>query len=179
MRLADYRYEEIKATVVQFFEEQDITCVPISGFEIATKLDIKVIPYSAYSANRELLERYSEEGFSINRAGQWYIYYNDTQPYARINFTIMHEIAHIVLDHKQESQVAKMEADFFAKFALAPPVLMHKFNVNDSLEVSEIFGLSQEAAIYAFEYYQKWLKYSGEFYADYELKLLNMFSYAV
>ena len=42
------REEEIKQIVVRMYEEYDISCVPINGFEIASKMDIKVIPYSAY-----------------------------------------------------------------------------------------------------------------------------------
>ena len=48
IRLSDERYEEIKQIVVRMYEEYDIRCVPINGFEIASKMDIKVIPYSAY-----------------------------------------------------------------------------------------------------------------------------------
>jgi len=45
--LSDRRYEEIKKTVVDVFDKLDIHCTPISGFEIATKLGAKIIPYSA------------------------------------------------------------------------------------------------------------------------------------
>jgi hypothetical protein len=48
IRLSDERYEEIKQIVVQMYEEYDISCVPINGFEIANKMSIKVVPYSAY-----------------------------------------------------------------------------------------------------------------------------------
>ena len=43
----------------------------------------------------------------------------------RIRFTIMHEIGHIVLDHTEHSDLAESEANFFAKYALAPPPLVH------------------------------------------------------
>ena len=35
MRLQDERYEEIKEIVVTLFENLDISCTPISGFERA------------------------------------------------------------------------------------------------------------------------------------------------
>lgn len=60
IRLSNERYEEIKQTVVKMFEAYDVFCVPISGFEIANKMRVKVIPYSAYPARtRYLMEKYS------------------------------------------------------------------------------------------------------------------------
>lgn len=45
MRLKDYKYEEIKCEVIceviHMFIKYDIKCLPISGFEIATKMGIK------------------------------------------------------------------------------------------------------------------------------------------
>jgi len=181
MRLIYYRYEEIKKIVVNFFERYRINCTPISGFEIALRMNIKVIPYSAYPmATRILMEKESEDGFSIKKGKQWYIYYNDLKPYPydRINFTIMHEIGHILLNHKEESQIAELEANFFTKFALAPPVLIHKYNLKNVFEVSSRFAISYEAARYAFSYYEKWLNYGGEYYTDYEVRLCEIFGIA-
>ena len=46
------------------YEKYDISCAPISGFEIATKMGIKVIPYSAYKLkHRYLLWKESNDGF--------------------------------------------------------------------------------------------------------------------
>ena len=93
------------------FVEYGISCAPINGFEIAHKMGVKVIPYSAIApGKRELLIKESEDGFSVQRTnGQWYIYYNDEKNYRRINNTIMHEIGHIVLDHSEDSELAEKE----------------------------------------------------------------------
>ena len=180
MILSDRRYEEIKSTVVDLFERLDIHCTPISGFEIATKLGVKIIPYSAYQKNvQELMLKQSEDGFSIMKDGRWYIYYNDKKPYGRINNTIMHENGHIILDHTEDSELAEKEAKFFAKFALAPPVLIHQFNLTDVNEVAERFEISYEAAAYALNFYHKWLNYGDEYYTDYEIRLCNLFGIAV
>ena len=48
-RLSDNRCEEIKEIVVNTFEELDIRCIPISGFEMTTKLGAIVVPYSSKS----------------------------------------------------------------------------------------------------------------------------------
>ncbi len=180
VNLKNRRYEEIKKTVVDTFEKLDIHCTPISGFEIATKLGVKIIPYSAKPQKaQELMLKESEDGFSVKKTDGWYIFYNDSKPYGRINNTIMHEDGHIVLDHTEDSELAEAEAKFFAKFALAPPVLIHKFDLQNSDAVAERFEISRQAAAYAWDYYQKWLHYGGDSYTNYERKLCRLFGIAV
>ena len=178
--LSHRRYEEIKRAIVDLFIKYDVTCVPVSGFELATKMGIKVIPYSAvHFAKRHLLLKKSEDGFCVEREpGEWNIYYNDEKDYGRINNTIMHEIGHIVLDHSEDSELAEKEVKFFAKYALVPPVLVHKFKLNDPREIADVFEVSYEAALYAYSYYHKWLQYGASEYTDYEIALLNLFDVA-
>ena len=148
--LSDRRYEEIKETVVDLFNKLDIHCTSINGFEIVTKLGAKIIPYSAYpQATQELMQNESKDGFSIKKPNGWYIFYDDSMPYGRINNTITHEDGHIVLDHTEDSGLTEKEAKFFAKFALAPPVLIHKFKLRNAAAVAVRFEISYEAAMYA------------------------------
>ena len=58
----------------------------------------------------------------------------------------MHEIGHIVLGHTEDSELAEAEVKFFAKYALAPPVLMEKYNVTNIVDVLSHFDISMEAA---------------------------------
>ncbi len=178
--LSDKRYEELKRIVVEMYEKHNITCVPISGFEIASKMGIKVMPYSSFPTRTQtLMNKKSKDGFFIEQVlGDWYIFYNDAMDYGRINNTIMHEIGHIVLDHTEDSELAEKEVKFFAKFALAPPALLHKFQVQNPEDVVRIFDISYEAAFYAFSYYRKWLRHGDADYTDYEQKLLDLFSLA-
>lgn len=175
--LSAVRCEEIKRIVVDMFEKYDVCCVPVNGFELATKIGINVIPYSAISeGKRWLLMKKSEDGFSVEKSfGEWYIYYNDKKEYGRINHTIMHEIGHVILDHSEDSELAEKEVKFFAKYALVPPVLVHKLNVNSPVEIETIFDVSYEAACYAYAYYKKWLRFGLSDYTDYEKTTLNLF----
>lgn len=181
IKLSDKRYEEIKLEVVNMFQRYDISCVPISGFEIAKKMGVKVIPYSAYAAPiRNLLLIESEDGFFVERIkGDLFIFYNDEKDYGRINNTIMHEIGHIVLNHSEDSELAEKEVRFFAKYALVPPVLVHKFKIDNPTDIVDIFRVSFEAACYAYSYYQKWPEYGDDNYTDYEEKTLQLFKDAV
>ena len=62
------------------------------------------------------------------------VVYNERKNYGRVNHTIMHEIGHIVLGHTEDSDLAEAEVSFFAKYALAPPILINKLK----LETPEI-----------------------------------------
>ncbi len=171
------RYEEIKTSAANMFEKLKISCVPINAFEIACKLGVKITPYSAYKSKvRQLLLKKSEDGFAMQEQnGQWYIFYNDEKNYGRINNTIMHEIGHIVLDHTEDSELAEKEVNFFAKYALAPPVLIYKFALESPESIMRMFEVSHEAATYAYSYYQKWKKvYCGE-YTNYEKTIVSLF----
>lgn len=175
--LTNERYEEIKRIVVNLFVEYEVTCVPVNAFELATKIGIKVIPYSAIpAAKRDLLFLKSADGFCVEKEpGEWFIFYDDEKSYGRINHTIMHEIGHIVLDHSEDSDLAEKEVRFFAKYALVPPVLIHKLKLSNPEEIADVFDVSYQAACYAVSYYEKWLTARGPDYTDYELTLLHLF----
>ena len=70
--------------------------------------------------------QFSEDGFSVLKNEKWTIFYNDEKQYGRFNNTIVHEIGHIVLNHTEDSELAEKEVKFFAKYALVPPVLVHR-----------------------------------------------------
>lgn len=175
--LSHARCEEIKQIIVDIFVQYGVSCVPVNAFELAAKMNIKIIPYSAITANKQcLLLKKSADGFSIEKnIEEWYIFYNDHKDYGRINNTIMHEIGHIVLDHSEDSQLAEKEVKFFAKYALVPPVLVHKLKLDNPEDIANIFEVSFEAACYAYNYYKKWLQFGSSKYTKYELALLELF----
>ncbi|MBR3628758.1 MAG: ImmA/IrrE family metallo-endopeptidase [Elusimicrobia bacterium] len=177
IKLSNKRCEEIKRIVVDMFVKYNVNCIPVNGFEIATKMGIKVLPYSSIKkSKRFLLYKPSKDGFFIEKEkDKFYIFYNDEKGYGRINYTILHEIGHIVLGHLQDSELAEKEVNFFAKYALVPPVLVHKLKLDNPTDISRIFDVSYEEAKYAYSYYQKWLIYGSDFYTDYEFKILELF----
>lgn len=180
IRLSNARYEEIKRVVVDLFARYKVKCAPVSGFELATKMGIKVIPYSAYpEQTRELMYKRSMDGFFVEKEeGEFFIFYNDERSYGRINHAIFHEIGHIELKHTEDSELADKEVGFFAKYALVPPVLVHKLKIDNPYDIEVAFGVSLQAAFYAWDYYQKWLRHGENGYTDYELQLLHLFTTA-
>lgn len=179
--IAGARYEEIKKIIVRLFVKYNVSCIPVNGFELATKMGIRVIPYSAFHIrSRRLMLMKSIDGFCVEKtAGEWYIYYNDEMGYRRINNTILHEIGHIVLDHSEDSELAEKEVKFFAKYALVPPILVHKLKLDNPYDISDVFEVSLEAAFYAYSYYKKWLKCGPSDYTSYERTLLQLFDGAL
>lgn len=101
-----------------------------------------------------------------------------TIKYARVNMTILHEIAHDALGHTGQEEYADIEeaeAGFFAKYAAAPPPLVHRLPDISPYTIQEAFCLSETAAWYAYNYYQKWFKFGKSYYLPYEEKLLQLF----
>ncbi|WP_182279631.1 hypothetical protein [Blautia intestinalis] len=47
VRLANERYEEIKADIIDMFEECDVHTFPLNAFDIAETLHYNVVPYSS------------------------------------------------------------------------------------------------------------------------------------
>ncbi len=180
MRLPGFRYEQIKRKVVETFELTGERSIPIDPFAIARKLGIHLVAYSQLSeAGKAACLKKSKSGFKylLEQPGApsiWYIYYNDEMPYGHVRFTILHEIGHIVLGHLQESDVAEAEANFFAKFAIAPPSLVDLIKPNDYIEIARAFDLSSESALNSWSYYRKWQSINST--TDYELKLESLFT---
>ena len=177
MRLSDETYEEIKQAVADMFVDYDIKEVPLCSFEVAIKIGLTVIPYSALDSAKwiEAIE-YSEDGYSLEtNESEWIIYYNDEdKDYSRINQTIMHEIGHYILGHIEEGEIEEAEAKFFAKYALASPPLIHNMKKEKTTEnVMEAFDIGYMAACYALQYYRKRMKYGEREYVSYEIQILE------
>ncbi len=91
--------------------------------------------------------------------------------------TILHEIGHCVLDHTRNNEQEECEAAFFAKFAIAPPVLVEKIGAVSPMDIYNQFDITYEAALYAYEYYLKWKRkheLTGCF-TSYEQELIDLY----
>lgn len=157
MPLSYSRYGEIKEVVAQTLQLGKVSQVPICPYTLASSLGIRLVTYSSLSKSKmEACFELSNEGFTLDNT----IYYNDSMYEKRTRFTIMHEIGHIMLNHPEESDVTEEEANFFAKYILAPPVLIYAHDRTcdiDETKIRRIFYVSDEVSIYIFKYYQSWL----------------------
>lgn len=172
------RYEFIKGEVVALFERYEVKTIPINGYALASKMGITLIPFSSLSEKKLCCAKIlSNDGFYVEgNDGRDFIFYNDLlTPQERINMTILHEIGHCVLDHVGNSPYEEAEAQFFAKYAIAPPPLINCIHPSSSIEIASYFHLSKSAASNSFDYYQKWMFYGDKSLKDYEMKLLSLF----
>lgn len=172
-------YEFIKGEVGHIFSKYKIKCIPVSGFEIATKMGITLMPYSGLSKEKcnKALE-VSEDGFFLENNGKEYVFYNNINcSYERQNWTILHELGHIVLDHTGHGQHEEDEANFFAKYAIAPPILICKIGAKTARDIYDAFDVSREVAAHSFSYYCNWKKKYAQKkrLEDYEKKILALY----
>jgi len=153
MRLSNERYEKIKKEVAYIFEDYGVTSISIDVFEIARKMNIKVVFASEIiEKNKNKISEYTLFSFP-----QSYLHYNETEQRfyvyiddvgTKINrqrFSLAHEIMHIRLGHQEQSERNEAEANFGAQYMLVPTslalldenhFLQEKENVKINFEVS-------------------------------------------
>lgn len=72
------------------------------------------------------LDRLGElEGLTVRHRGKYYILYNEKAIARRRNWTVAHELGHILLGHDGESAHDEREADSFAAALLMPLPVLH------------------------------------------------------
>ena len=157
MRLANERYEEIKRIVAEFFEDYQISSLPINIFEIAIKMEAKIIFASELireNPNKKL--EYSTHKFPnsftffTEHDQRFFIYIDDIGTTAkRQRFSLAHEIAHIILNHREQSPQNEAEANFAATYILAPTslaLIVPKKQWESVNTVSRYFNVSKSEA---------------------------------
>lgn len=178
-RLAHDTYEEIKRKVVEFYKEMNVNSLPIDCFGIAQKLGFTIVKFSDLSEQvREMVSECGGDAYTLDLidSNEKYIFYNDDVVMGKQRFSIMHELGHYVLGHKEsDSELAESEADFFAKYALAPLPLLFQRNIDNYIDLAEQFEISKECAYYVMDNYMKWIMYGSPKFTDYENDLIKLF----
>ncbi len=181
MRLPSWRYEEIKQKIARLLRKAGFSRYPLDCFELCEKLGIKVHCYSESPTWIQQLNCLSEDAFCFPKTEDkyfvWEIWYNDSKPQNRIRFSIMHEIGHIWLDHSEHSDLAEVEANYFASYILAPLPLIYVLKLDDINKIAVAFFISSECAGHIMEQYENWLNYGGRYYTDYEKQILSQIEF--
>lgn len=164
-------------------QDAAITKYPFDVFKLLENLDIIVIAYSHMSKEtRKACLGQSEDGFSAlfdhGTYLRWQIYYNDSKSYERIRFTLMHELGHISMNHQNENEVSEAEANFFAKYILAPPIIIDQYidEIDDFIGLSQVFQISQEMSYYQMAYYNTWSELWRKKESDIDNRILRLIS---
>lgn len=140
----------ILTEVLEVYAKCDVYLFPIDCFNIIKKLNIKVVPYSSLSFDKQkALKEVSTDSYRIGNT----IYYNDDKRAlveGRIRFNLMHELGHIVLGHTEESDYNENCANWFAGEILAPTVIIYEYfdyyTESAQSAIVKAFNISLEAA---------------------------------
>lgn len=188
--LTEKRLNEIKHEVLFMFEECEVATYPIDCFAIAQKLFYVLRPYSSLTPDEYMKalatdpDGYSRVELNLQTGmNEYVIYYNDNANEGRMRWTIFHEIGHIYLGHHDnpddsQTVIEEAEADFFAKYTIAPPPLVNIAKCQCPMDIEICFNVSGQASTYLFVYYQKWMQFGPREYEPFELEMLELFQAA-
>lgn len=177
LKLPKKMYDRIESKVVELYVELHICKIPIDPFDIIQRKGFILNKYSSLPYSRQIELRQKERdaiSYYDPELKTFVIWYDDSFGLLRVRFTLMHELGHIILGHKQESELAKKIADYFAAYSLVPSPLMQVFHCEDYIDVANQFDVSVDCADYCFQRYVNWCIFSQK-NKPYEIQLMNIF----
>lgn len=151
-------YDKIKLATLVVYIQCNVKSFPIDCESLLFSFNFKLKKYSEQSLKKkDKCLIYSKDAFTLKNT----IYYNDEMPYNRIRFSLMHELAHKILEHSEpRTKQHEIEADYFASHILAPRMAIHYSNCKNLNDVSKLFGLSFTAAEIAYSNYRNWHRWT-------------------
>lgn len=147
--------------LLKVYKKCKITMFPIDCLSIFHAYGLTCIPYSSLSEKRRIAcMELSKDAFISNDT----VFYNDTVPEGRVRFTLMHEFAHFILGHEEETEETESEADLFASMMLAPMIIIRELESHSSGrkitadDIKAYFNVSITAANTYITEYHRWYK---------------------
>lgn len=144
----------INNAILEVFNEKEIYSFPIDCLKLLKSYGFKAKSYNSQSPKKKQgCFIISDDAFTLKKT----VFYNDDMPEGRIRFSLMHELGHHVLKHEEpRTQHHENEANYFASHILAPRMAIHYAKCKNLNDVSKVFGMTHEAADYAFQDYRRW-----------------------
>jgi len=176
MRLDDEAYEEVKAEVANCIKQCRLK-YPFSARDLAKILGIKLVPYRFLKSEEVALAMItSKDAFLLEAGFHAIIFFNDEILQERQEMSIFHEIGHFILEHNHDKtksdEKKEAEAGFFAKYIMAPTVLVDLLPEKSSEAIEKIFKVSHQAANIMQSNYRSWKGRFHGIYTDYEKTIL-------
>lgn len=156
-KLTSGRYEELKELGADLIEDYELV-YPLEPFEIADVLGVHVVIHAEglpATAQRFSTSDGYTEPVEARCGWKFRIHINGSTPEVRQRFTLMHELAHIWLDHLHTdasltNECAEGEANFLANYLLAPDALIVMWTPHMAIsDIAKVFHMSEEAADFA------------------------------
>lgn len=157
-----------------FILEQGIRSLPVNPSRLIERNGWVMYTYVQFAKKLgrtvgEIAARFSPEAFVFwsVRENNFVICYNANFPVPVIRWSLMHEIAHIVLGHisaevpslnrvrSEERSVFEIEAQGFARRVLCPSIVLHDCRAISPESIMFLCGISREAAEYRSKYMQE------------------------
>lgn len=160
------RYNGAVENAYQFVNDY-ITEFPIDLFRLIKKFKWGLLTYEEMAVKNnctinDICECLGTDGYSIYNGNNYTIAYNNAiKSHGRINFTLAHEIGHIILNHhkdfevtevikdnftKEEYKILEYEANCFARNMLAPSPLVNQLSFwNLIFDVPNFFEITHRA----------------------------------
>lgn len=173
-------YYGLSKAVRQFIIQNRIKSLPVDLVKIIHKNGWKSAKYSKSMELISLIDPnlcINNWGFTLESQGKFIIFYDDLISKESQNFTLAHEIGHIVLKHYLQKVPATMEkeANMFAARLLMPMCVLYECNVKTPEDIQKLCSVSSSAAKYRFSRLQI-VKQRNKFYIDKtELKVKEQF----
>jgi Zn-dependent peptidase ImmA (M78 family) len=176
-------YKKIEKDVTSLYIKLNLR-IPLKPFEIADKLGYIVFRLSSViesmedSEKREILKKLKErDGYSFYepKIDRYIICVNDigVATEERNEFTVMHEIGHIRMGHKCDSQLAEEIANYYAAYSLAPTILIKYYKCTSYKDVRRVFKISDKCARLRYRRFLSWEKLHS--YTASEKELLSYY----
>lgn len=134
--------------ISNFINDNDLH-IPRNIFRLCENNNWRLIPY----CDNETLLSVSKDGFSYYKNNQFYIFYNNNAYDKRINFTIAHEIGHIILNHHiylpsdvlmfGDKGIWEDHANIFSRNILMPAELLNNLSYKNINSLMNFFGTSR------------------------------------
>lgn len=178
MMLLYERSEAVTALAYELLLDSATDKLPVDVLHIAEFLNLKVID------NNEVNELDASEcGVGIFDGSVWNIVYDSNANLGRIRFTIAHEIGHIVLRHRPESDgqtdELELEADLFAARLLAPICILQELEAYSASSIALLCNISRSSAEIQSRTMVNLLTGRGREYSYVEKKLIESFGHFI
>lgn len=162
---ASPRKERCLTFALKFIVDEEIGWLPVGSLKLAEKYACSVHTVGELSSvldidRNNIISGKDADVFFYNN--QYKIIFNELMSsHERMNWTIMHEIAHIYLGHlvefgetgllretlsDREYNVLEREADIFTSEVLAPKIVLNKMNIRYYKYVQKLCNISEVAA---------------------------------
>lgn len=139
-------YQLISDKVLEVYIECNIREFPIDCIRILQHYNFRLLTYKEIRESNpelhEMAKEFTNDAFQYKKI----ICYNSSTIERRIRFSLMHELGHYLLGHKETSRENEIEADYFASCVLAPRAVVWKLWCPTADDIHNKYGLSYAAS---------------------------------